>query len=452
MSALWLQIERFWSFDDPAVRTAVAGVLLLAASCGSLGCFIVLRRLSLLGDSLGHAVLPGVCGGFMVAWSKDLRWIFAGAVISALLASWLIGVIVRYTRLKPDAAMGLVLSGFFGLGMALMARLSKVAGGSQAGLNVFLFGQVSAISERDLWLTGGLALVIVLGVLAFFKELAATSFDEGFSTTVGINVKVVHYLLMSLTALAIVISLQAVGVVLLSALLITPAATALLLTDRLGMMVVLSVTIAAVGGVLGLNLSFLKRELPTGPFIVLVLTLFFAGAYLFSPRYGLLVRSVRRWRRSTRTQRENLLKSVYLAIRPVGAEGAPPAEAPPRQGTEIPLARLAQNLAMAPHALQRRLRGLVRHGWVDVAGGVVRLTDSGIRRAGELDRNYRLWELFLTREVQIPADHVERDAEDIEHLLTPELVAELEEKYAAGTPRPQEAQPGSLPGVVNRTQ
>lgn len=434
MATLWQQIERFWSFDDPAVRTAVAGVLLLAASCGSLGCFIVLRRLSLLGDSLGHAVLPGVCGGFMVAWAKDMRWIFAGAVLSALLASWLIGVIQRYTRLKPDAAMGLVLSGFFGLGMALMARLSKVAGGSQAGLNVFLFGQVSAISERDLWLTGGLALVIVALVLAFFKELAATSFDEGFSTTVGINVRLVHYLLMSLTALAIVISLQAVGVVLLSALLITPAATALLLTDRLGMMVALSVMIAAAGGVLGLNLSFLKRELPTGPFIVLVLTLFFAGAYLFSPRYGLVVRYGRRWRRSNRTRRENLLKWVYLALGPDGTERATPAAGAPGPLAEIPLGELAQALAMTPGALRRQLRGLVRHGWVGMVGDTVWLTDSGIRRAGELDRNYRLWELFLTREVQIPADHVDRDAEDIEHLLTPELVAELEEKYAARAP------------------
>jgi manganese/zinc/iron transport system permease protein len=434
MSSLWPQIERFWSFDDPAVRTAVAGVFLLAVSCGSLGCFIVLRRLSLLGDSLGHAVLPGVCGGFMVAWSKDLRWIFVGAVIAALLASWLIGVIQRYTRLKPDAAMGLVLSGFFGLGMAMMARLSKVAGGSQAGLNVFLFGQVSAISERDLWLTGGLALVIVLGVLAFFKELAATSFDEGFSTTVGINVRLVHYLLMSLTALAIVISLQAVGVVLLSALLITPAATALLLTDRLGMMVCLSVTIAAVGGVLGLNLSFLKRELPTGPFIVLVLTFLFAGAYLFSPRYGVLVRLGRRWRRAGRIQRENLLKGVYLAIGP-GARGAGvPSPAGSIEENGLPLSQLAGRMAMTPAVLSRQLQRLVRHGWVDIAGNVVRLTDAGIRRAGELDRNYRLWELFLTREVQLPADHVDRDAEDLEHLLTPELVAELEEKYPDGAP------------------
>jgi manganese/zinc/iron transport system permease protein len=268
MSDAWVQIVRFWSFEDRAVQTAVAGVLLLAISCGSLGCFIVLRRLSLMGDSLGHAVLPGVCLGFMVTWTKDLRWIFAGAVVAALLASWLIGMIERYTRLKSDVALGLVLSGFFGMGLVLLARLEKTAGDNQTGLNQLLLGQAAAISERDLWLIGGLSIVIVAGVAFCFKELAVTSFDEGFATAIGIPARLMHYLLMSLTALAIVISLQAVGVVLLSALLITPAATALLLTDRLKVMVLLSVLFASVGGVLGLNLSFLGRDLPTGPFVV----------------------------------------------------------------------------------------------------------------------------------------------------------------------------------------
>jgi manganese/zinc/iron transport system permease protein len=404
----------------------VAAVLLLAISCGSLGCFIVLRRLSLMGDSLGHAVLPGVCLGFMVTWTKDLRWIFAGAVVAALVASWLIGVIERYTRLKSDVALGLVLSGFFGLGLVLLKRIEKTAGGSQSGLNQFLFGQAAAINERDLWLIGGISLVVVFGVVLSFKELAVTSFDEGFAAAIGIPVRLVHYLLMSLTALAIVISLQAVGVVLLSALLITPAATALLLTDRLKIMVLLSVTFAAVGGVLGLNLSTLKKDLPTGPMIVLVLTMIFVAAYLFSPRYGIVARLWRRRRRAHRTQRENLLKNVYLAITSADARkaaGGSAAVGPP----QIALVNLAQLRSVSPAVIRTELRPLVRQGWVDLAGDVVRLTEQGVRRARELDRNYHLWELFLTHEVRLPADHTERDAEDIEHLLTPELVRELEE-------------------------
>lgn len=438
MSDAWSQLLRFWSFEDGAVRAAVAGMLFLAVSCGSLGCFIVLRRLSLMGDSLGHAVLPGVCCGFMVTWTKDLRWIFAGALISALLATWLMGLIQRLTRLKPDVALGIVLSGFFGLGMALLSRIERTAGGSQTGLNQFLFGQAAAVDERDLWLTGSLALIVVLGVLASFKELAVTSFDEGFGAAIGIPVRFIHFLLMSLTALAIVISLQAVGVVLLSAMLITPAATALLLTDRLGMMVALSVAIAAVSGVLGLNLSFFKRELPTGPFVVLVLTAFFTAAYLFSPRYGAVVRIVRRWRRSSRTRRENLLKTIYLAMtagppvrdgRPEKVASAPSTSGPPLFA-EIPLVGLAEFRQTTPAAVRSELKPLIRQHWVEIIDERVRLTSTGLLRARELDRNYRLWEFFLTHEVQLPADHTERDAEDLEHLLTPALVAELEEKYA----------------------
>lgn len=432
MAEVWTQTVRFWSFQDRSIQTAVAAVLLLGVACGSLGCFIVLRRLSLLGDSLGHAVLPGVCIGFMVTWTKDLKWIFAGAVLAALAASWLIGIIQRHTRLKPDVALGLVLSGFFGLGLVLLKRIEKTAGGSQSGLNLFLFGQAAAINERDLWLIGSIALVVVVGVLATFKELAVTSFDEGFAAAIGIRVRLIHYVLMSLTALAIVISLQAVGVVLLSALLITPAATALLLTDRLNVMVALSVAFAAVGGVLGLNLSTLKAGLPTGPMIVLVLTSFFVAAYLFGPRYGVAARQWRRRRRAHRIQRENLLKSVYLAMAPSGAKEA--AASPGLQPVgisqgQISVENLARSRGTSTEKLRLELRPLVRHGWVEFDGDLVRLTQAGERRARELDHNYRLWELFLTHEVRLPADHTARDAEDIEHLLTPELVRELEARF-----------------------
>jgi manganese/zinc/iron transport system permease protein len=420
MSEVLAQFLRFWSFQDRAVQTAITGVLLLALGCGSLGCFLVLRKLSLMGDSLGHAVLPGVCLGFMAAGTKDLRWIFGGAVLAALIGSWLIGIVQRYTRLKPDVALGLVLSGFFGLGLVMLARLQKLPGGDQSGLDQFLFGQVSAIHERDLWLMGGMALSIVAGVIVAFKELVVTSFDEGFAASIGIPVRGIHFLLMTLTALAIVISIQAVGVVLLSALLITPAATALLLTDRLRTLVVLSVLIAMVGGVAGLNLSFLGNDLASGPFIVVVLAAIFLAAYLFAPRYGLIPRSLRRARRGRRTRAENLLKSIHQLAESSGAGAT----------AEVEWARLAEQQTLLAPQLRSQLRELSRLGWLDPAGDCVRLSALGISRARELERNYRLWELFLTHEVQLPADHTQRDAEDLEHLLTPELVHELETRYA----------------------
>lgn len=399
------------------MRTATAGVLLLAISSGTLGCFIVLRRMSLLGDSLGHAVLPGVCLGFLVTWTKDPRWILTGAMVSALLASWLIGFVRRHSRLKPDVIMGLVLSGFFGFGTVLLTRIQKIPAGNQSGLNVFLFGQASAISEQDLLFMGTLSVVIVGCVVATFKELVLTSFDEGFAVAIGLPVRGLHYLLMGLTALAVVISIQAVGVVLVSAMLITPAAAALLCTDRMRYMVLLAVGFAVVAGVFGLNVSFLGDRLPTGPFIVLALAVFFVAAYLFSPRYGVAVRALRRWRQVQKTQRENGLKSVFLAIGP---------NSPSRS---VSIARLAESRQEGTAQSRRVVRGLVRHGWAQLDGETVSLTERGQVRARELERNYRLWEHFLTNEVNLPVDHTQRDAENIEHILGPELVRELEAKY-----------------------
>ena len=182
-------------------------------------------------------------------------------------------------------------------------------------------------------------------------------------------------------------------------------------------MVVISVAVAIGAGTVGLNLSFFDRSLPTGPFVVLVLSLAFVTAYLASPRYGVIIRAVRRWRQVRRTKRENGLKSIYLAL----ADG--------RQAQGIPLARLADFRKESPATTRHMVRGLARHGWALIDGDVVFLTEHGAQRARELDRNYRLWELFLTHEVQLPPDHTQRDAENIEHILGPDLVRELEARY-----------------------
>jgi manganese/zinc/iron transport system permease protein len=418
MSDIIPQIARFWSLHDPAIRTAVAGVLLLSISSGTLGCFIVLRRMSLLGDALSHAVLPGVCLGFMITWTKDPVWILAGAATSALLASWLIQIILRHSRLKPDVAMGLVLSGFFGFGTLLLTRIQHLPAGNQTGLNQFLFGLASAISERDLVFMGILSLAIVVCVLAVFKELVLTSFDEGFAAATGLPVRALHFLLMGLTGLAVVISIQAVGVVLVSAMLIIPAASALLCTDRMWKMVLLSIAFAGGAGLAGLNASYLGSTLPTGPFVVLSLSLVFLGAYLFSPRYGVAARALRRARQARRAERENGLKSVHQVLDQDGTAA-------------VPLARLASFRSERPGQTRRVARALVRRGWARQEGDAIALTERGFARARELERNYRLWELFLTNEVNLPLDHTQRDAENIEHILGPELVRELELRYQA---------------------
>jgi manganese/zinc/iron transport system permease protein len=241
------------------------------------------------------------------------------------MAGGLIGLIQRGTRLKPDVGMGLVLSGFFGAGLMMLSRIQSDPRGGQGGLSQYFFGQAAAVRDVDLLLIGAVTALIALCVLGLFKEWSVFCFDEGFAQTIGLPVRRLHYLLVLQTAMSIVIAIQAVGVVLLSALLITPAATALLLTDRLPRMLGIAVAVAVVGGLVGLNLSSLSTEvlaqgwdwlgtwghliglkwpplaltssLPTGPTVVLVLSGIFSLAWVFSPRYGVLFAVLRRWRR-----------------------------------------------------------------------------------------------------------------------------------------------------------
>jgi manganese/zinc/iron transport system permease protein len=323
-ASLGSEMLRFWSLQDGSVRTAVVGMVLLGISCGLLGSLIVLRRMSLLGDSLGHAVLPGLCLGFMVTWTKNPAWLFAGALLSALVAGGLIALIQRGTRLKPDVGMGLVLSGLFGAGLMLLSYIQSDPRGGQGGLNQFFFGQAAALRDVDVVLIGIVTGLIMVCVVALLKEWAVFCFDEGFAMATGLPVRRLHYLLLLLTSMSIVIAIQAVGVVLLSALLITPAATALLLTDRFHRMIAIAVAVAVFGALGGLNLSALSTEtlaqgwdwlgtcprmmglgwsplrltssLPTGPMVTLVLSVFFLMSWIFSPRYGVLVTFLRRRR------------------------------------------------------------------------------------------------------------------------------------------------------------
>ena len=411
------QMLRFWSLSDPAVRTAVAGTLLLGMTCGLLGSFVVLRRLSLLGDSLGHAVLPGICAGFLVTMTKDVRWIFAGAALSAMLAGVAIAVIQRRTRLKQDAVMGLVLSGFYGVGVVMLTRLQSFPSGNQSGLNRFLFGQAGAISADDLTVMALLAGIVLVVVVAAYKELAATSFDEEFAAASGIPARAIHYLLMMLVSIAIVISMQAVGIVLLSAMLITPAATAYLLTDRLHVMIMLSVAFGAVSGVIGANISFLSSNLPTGPFIVAALTLFFVAAFLFSPRYGLLTRLHRRNERRILA----LADQVVLALSDAGADHA---------ASTAELVKRFHATDRRMHAAQRYLLG---EEFVSMTPQGMQITPRGREYAATLRRNAQLWELFLAQEGTIGDGQFDPDCDDIESVLGAEMIRELEAQLDAST-------------------
>ncbi len=334
------------------VQTVLIGAALLGAISGMLGAFAVLRRQSLLGDALSHAALPGVCLGFLVAGGRDLGSVLAGAFATGALAALIMMLIVRRTTLKTDAALGIVLSVFFAVGIVLLTVIQTRGGAGSLGLMTFLFGQAAAILRADLWIMGGIGLAALVLVLAFWKEFKLVSFDADYARAQGFPVTLLEAGLTVMVALAIVVGLQLVGVVLMVALLIAPAAAARQWTNTLGTMVMLSAAIGATSGAAGALISATTRGLATGPVVVLIVT----GAVLVSitvaPGRGLLWQALAARRARARISDGRVLTTLHSL-----AEAHDDAGYPAEQGM-LQTALGAMPPAAQINALERR--GLIR--------------------------------------------------------------------------------------------
>lgn len=293
------------------VRIVLTGAAMLGAISGMLGAFAVLRRQSLLGDALAHAALPGVCLGFLIAGTRDLGSILAGAFATGALAALAMILITRATRLKTDAALGIVLSVFFAVGVVLLTHVQAQGGAASAGLASFLFGQAAAILPSDLWVMGGVGLVALALVLAFWKEFKLVSFDADFARAQGFPVVLLELVLTVMVAMAIVVGLQLVGVVLMVALLIAPAAAARQWTNRLGSMVLLSALIGACAGAGGALVSATTRGLATGPVVVLLATLAVLVSLALAPGRGLIWQALAVRRGRARISEARILAAMH---------------------------------------------------------------------------------------------------------------------------------------------
>jgi manganese/zinc/iron transport system permease protein len=278
---------------DYTLRTVAAGSAVLGIVSGALGAFAVLRRQALLGDAISHAALPGVVLAFLLTRSKAPLILLAGAGIAGWLGILWVTSITRDTRIKADSALGLVLSVFFGLGLMLLTFTQRLPDARQAGLDTFLFGQAATLLERDVLIMAGLGGAALLLMALFWKEFKLLSFDRDFGISLGLPARGLDTLLISLLVVAIVIGLQAVGVVLMSAMIVAPAAAARQWTDRLGHMVLLSSIFGALAGISGTLISGAASGLSTGPTIVLCASAIVLVSLLFSPHRGLLARWLR---------------------------------------------------------------------------------------------------------------------------------------------------------------
>ena len=287
---------------DYTIRNVALGAAILGVVGGVLGSFAILRRQGLFGDALAHATLPGVCVAFMLSGAKAPVVLLLGAALSAGLGALLILTIVNRTRIKQDAALGIVLSVFFGAGTVLLTYIGRSGSGDQSGLDRFIFGQAATIVWDDVVIMGVLAALALLVVAVLFKEFKLLSFDPAFAASLGFPVGRLSVLLTLLIVVAVIVGIQAVGVVLMAAMLIIPAAAARQWTDGLGAMVVISGFFGAFSGVSGALISATGANLPTGPLIVLCATALLVLSLFLGRSQGFLWG----WMGSRRNRREAL--------------------------------------------------------------------------------------------------------------------------------------------------
>lgn len=396
-------LEQEW-----AIRALAASVM-VGVMCGILGCFIVLRNMALVGDALSHAVLPGVVAAFLLVGFSPLGF-FIGSVVAGLISAIGITWIQQNVKTKNDAAIGIVFTAMFSLGVMGISWISHDKG-VHLDLKDFLFGNVLGVGDQDLWLTGAVTLTVIGAVIVFYRYLFVTTFQAVIARTMGISVQTVHYLLMLLLSFAVVASLQTVGVILVVAMLITPASTALLLSDRLQTVLLLAALIGLTTAILGFFVAVALDTTP-GPAMAVLATLFYILAVLFSPRKGLIFKTLRKRRIQSRIQLEDTLKQAFKL----------------HELSNLNLDSLIHNLGFNKNTINQHLNTLAQRGLLTVKGTEILLTTEGVAAANRLVRAHRLWESYLADKVGLTGEQVHDDAEHQEHFLSDEILNEIEER------------------------
>ena len=394
-------------FTDPIAQKVIMGIAIIGAVSGVVGTFSFLRKKTLIADAISHSVLPGICLGFMFAGTKDPIVLLTGALVIGWISVWLIDYLSSTTKLSADTAIALVSTLFFAIGSVLLSVISKSQNAEQTGLKNFLFGKAATMTTFDIQVFTVVSIAIFVVVILFFKPFQLVCFNHEFAKSIGVKVKRMEFLLSTLTVMTVAIGIQAVGVVLMSALLIAPAASARYWTNRLPIMIFLAALFGTFSSVIGVMLSTMKNNMPTGPWIVFSLFTFTLFTLLFAPHKGWFSIKRRNLSNHKKITEENLLKTFYQ----LKEEG----------NTAVSFRDFLEKRAVDTHSLVRDVRRMVKHGFLFEKDKTFSLTESGNKEAARVLRSHRLWELYLTKRMNFKNDHIHGTAETIEHLITPEI-------------------------------
>lgn len=410
----------------------VIGTTCLGVAAGIIGTFALLRKRSLMADALAHSALPGLgiaflLGSYLGIGGKSLPLLLAGAAASGMLGIVTVQAISRSTRLPEDCAIGAVLSVFFGVGVVLMSIIQGSGTGEEGGLHHFIYGQTAAMTRNDAILTLTCALATIGVCLAALKEFRLVCFDRQFAAATGWPITTLDIAMMSLVAVVTVVGLQAVGILLIVALLVIPPAGARFWTNRTTTMVPLAGAIGGCSGYIGSIASALLPGVPVGAVIVLVASFLFLLSMLFAPTRGLLGATALHLRTRLRIAQDHVLRSVYEQSEQLAT-------------TEDPHPFIATKTIPLIQPWNRIVRSLFllwcqNRGWIErhrsAGHDTLRLTVRGFEQAGQRVRNHRLWEEYLALFADVPTSHVDYSADLVEHSLSPTIIAQLEESLAA---------------------
>jgi manganese/zinc/iron transport system permease protein len=421
----------FSFFTDPVLRAPTIGCMLMCLAASLIGVIVFLRKQSLIGEALSHAAYPGVILGVMVAGVLSIResqelqlslLALSGAFLTALLGLWAIHILQKRMRVQSDAALCFVLSTFFGIGLTLTSEVQFSFTTLYKQVLTYLYGQAATMTDSHIMIYGVLACVVLMVIFFLYKELQVMTFDREYAKSIGIHVRSIDMLLFFLMALAVIIGIRSVGVVLMSAMLIAPAVAARQFTNRLSILFILAAFFGTLSGFLGNYFSVQLTDklahfypaariiLPTGPMIVLVATAICMCALLFAPERGLLIRIGRIVRFRYLCICENILKVMWR----IGPQ------------TTISLQQIANYQTISHPYLKFLLWRMVQNGWIEREKDYLyHLTVDGEYRAAKIVRLHRLWEVYLANYLGVGIERVHRNAEEMEHIITPELEQEL---------------------------
>ncbi len=391
-----------------ALRALVVSMM-VGVMCGVIGCFIVLRNMSLLGDALSHAILPGVFFAFLLFGYSAIGF-FLGATVAGVITAIAISWLQQNVQTKNDATIGIIFTAMFSIGVIGISKISK-QDGVHLDLQHFLFGNIFGVTNEDIVITALVLIYTLISVAVLYRFLFITTFQETIAEAMGISVKTIHYYLMFLLSIVVVASLSAAGVILVVAMLVTPAATALLLSDKLKRVLVIAAFIGLITTVIGFFLTVVFDTTP-GPVMCLVATVLYCFAVLFSPKKGIIKKGLVRFNEKNRIIQEDVLRLLDKS-----------------KPSQLSTLVIADTLDHSNSRIKYVVRKMLRNQFVvDTGNDLVQLTLMGEKQALKMQRAHRLWETYQTTEMGIDPDLVHLEAEYYEHHLNDDIISRVDDK------------------------